>query len=167
MKALSDEEGVRRALAWIVAILRKHGLPFQVVGGLAARAYGATRPIADIDLYVPLDRASAFLVEIAPFNVWGPERYEDAHWSLVFLKIDYEGQRIEIGDSSSSPRIFNVGGGHWLDQVIDYENAQVKRILGVDVPVMPCRELVRYKLCLAREVDLADVDVIICDDATD
>ena len=29
------------------------GVPFQVAGGLAARAHGASCPLHDIDLYVP------------------------------------------------------------------------------------------------------------------
>jgi hypothetical protein len=37
-----------RALAWIVQTLHQHQTPFQAVGGLAARAYGATRPITGV-----------------------------------------------------------------------------------------------------------------------
>ena len=61
----SDEaKKVGAALAWIVEILERHGVPYQVVGGLAARAHGAERPIVDIDLYVPFDLADAALEEI-------------------------------------------------------------------------------------------------------
>lgn len=45
-----------QALSWIVEVLRRAEVPFQVVGGLAARAYGAKRPLADLDFYVPTSR---------------------------------------------------------------------------------------------------------------
>jgi hypothetical protein len=48
--------GDGEALGWIVEVLRRADVPFQVVGGLAARAFGATRPLADLDFYVPTSR---------------------------------------------------------------------------------------------------------------
>jgi hypothetical protein len=60
------------ALAWIVASLRRHNVPYQTVGGLTAEAYGAYRPLADIDVYVPL--ASGLFQEIRPFTTWWPGR---------------------------------------------------------------------------------------------
>src|SRR5215211_4931562 len=44
MDHASDEtKKVGEALAWIVGVLERHGVPYQVVGGLAARAHGAER----------------------------------------------------------------------------------------------------------------------------
>ena len=43
----------KKALTWIVRVLRKYKVSFQISGGFAARAYGATRELADIDIYIP------------------------------------------------------------------------------------------------------------------
>ena len=57
------------ALTWIVESLGRPNVPYQMVGGLAAEAYGAYRPVADIEIYVPL--ATGRLQEIRPFPTWG------------------------------------------------------------------------------------------------
>ena len=68
------------ALAWVVDLLRRHNIPFQAVGGLAARAYGATRPLVDLDFYLPLGESCPVLLpEVSPYVTWGPEHYRDPH----------------------------------------------------------------------------------------
>lgn len=62
-----DPQRIERALAWITQTLRRHEVSYQVVGGLAARAYGAHRPLLDIDIYVPFDRAASLLEEVRPY----------------------------------------------------------------------------------------------------
>ena len=72
-----DWPSISRALAWITDSLCRHDVPYQAVGGLAARAYGAHRSLVDIDFYVPFDRATALLEEVRPFITWGPEHHAD------------------------------------------------------------------------------------------
>jgi len=72
------------ALVWIVESLRRHDVPFQMVGGLTAEAYGAYRLLADIDVYGPL--ATGLLQEIRPFTTWWPERYAYETWDISFLR---------------------------------------------------------------------------------
>ncbi|CAN5648509.1 hypothetical protein BH24ACT22_BH24ACT22_10710 [soil metagenome] len=160
MKSYSEEDWQRisRALAWIIERLRQHDVAYQVVGGLAARAYGAHRPLVDIDFYVPFDKATALLEEVRPFITWGPEHHTGDKWDLTYLKIEYRGQRIELGDSSTTPRYFSAASGCWKRQRIEYEDSTSVCVFGVEVEVMPKDELIRYKRHLGREVDLIDIE---------
>jgi len=97
------------ALAWIDEPLRRHNVPYQMVGGLTAEAYGAYRPLADIDVYVPL--ATGLFQEIRPFTTWWPERYAYETWDISFLRADYHWQRIELIDYSTDPRLFSARDG--------------------------------------------------------
>jgi hypothetical protein len=57
----TDAEKISQALNWIVSLLNRHHIPYQIVGGLAAKAYGARRALVDIDMYVPLEQAAGAL----------------------------------------------------------------------------------------------------------
>ena len=110
----TNREARRRTayvLAWIVESLRRHNVPYQMVGGLTAEAYGAYRPLADIDVCVPL--APGLFQEIRPFTTWWPERYADGTWDISFLRADYHWQRIVHTDYSTVPRFFSARDGCW------------------------------------------------------
>lgn len=62
-----QDEAAQEALRWVVGLLDAHDVPFEVVGGLAARAYGATRPLADMDLYIPGAHVATVLEAAEPF----------------------------------------------------------------------------------------------------
>lgn len=155
-----DEMRARRigdALAWIVALLDQHRLPYQVVGGLAAQAYGAQRPLVDIDLYAPLVGAQAFLDAVQPFTARALAPYADDRWRLAFLKLVHAGQPIEIGDTCSRPQYFDRQQGCWVDQVIDFARSVPCVVYGVSVSMMPKQELIAYKAALGRDVDQLDL----------
>ncbi len=158
MRSPDEESRVRPALECIVGALNRHRVPYQVVGGLAAPAHGAWRPVADVDLYVPFDRAAAALDEIRPQVYWGPERYADDRWDLTFLKGVFGGQKVELDDSSTRPRYFDAEAGRWEDQRVFYGSSVTLRVFGVEAEVMPKDELVLYKRRLGREVDIIDLE---------
>ena len=147
------------ALAWVVDLLQRHRIPFQAVGGLAARAYGATRPLVDLDFYIPMERFPELLPEIAPHLVWGPEHYLDANWDITFVKLSYAGQPIEFGDSTDA-YFFDRSTGAWMRQEIGFDRSIWCEVLGVRVPVIPRAELIAYKRRLDRDVDRLDLDEI-------
>lgn len=46
------DDQVAEALRWIGEVFAPTGAQYQVVGGLAARVYGGTRPLVDLDFHV-------------------------------------------------------------------------------------------------------------------
>lgn len=157
MNTTPPSETIHRALAWLDTLLRRYDVPYQVVGGLAAQAYGATRPLVDIDLYIPFDKARPALEEMQPYIVRQPLPHRSDSWDLVYLALDYQGAYIEIGDTSTNPRFFNRIDQRWEAQQIDFASSCIVHLYGVELPVMPRSELVRYKTMLDREVDHQDI----------
>ncbi|MFK8036389.1 MAG: hypothetical protein AB8B94_19830 [Hyphomicrobiales bacterium] len=153
-----DIQKQRSALEWIVREAKRHHLPYQIVGGLAALAHGGTRPLHDIDLYMPFGDPhwTDFLVAIKEYVVWGPGSVVEGAWDLTYLKINYHGQKIEIGDVEDL-RIQNSKTGEWIEQVIDFGSSVSRSILGCQVDVMPVSQLIAYKDLLGRDVDQQDI----------
>lgn len=152
-----DEHKTQKALQWIVSLLNRHQVPYQLIGGVAARAYGARRPVVDIDLYIPMEKAQAAIDEMRPYLIREPLPHHSTFWDLTYLVLDYEGVYIEIGDSSSNPHIFNQRDQRWDPQVIDYSASHKAALFGIEVDVMPRSELASYKTKLDRKVDHVDL----------
>lgn len=157
MRELASIEEIGQALKWIGGILREQCVPFQIVGGLAAHAFGGSRPVVDIDLYAPLAEHPELLQVLAAATVWGPQHYRDETWDLVFMKLDHGRVRIEIGDSSANPQYFDQIAQRWTNQRIDFTCSTQHTVFGVQVPVIPRQELIAYKEALNRDVDLIDI----------
>ena len=74
---------IAAALGWIAGLLGEAEIPFQVVGGVAAAAYGATREVADIDLYIAADHLPQVMRLVgADRIVRQPWRHRDESWDL-------------------------------------------------------------------------------------
>lgn len=144
------------ALAWIVDLMNSRGIPFQAVGGLAAHAYGATRPIIDLDFYIPMQRYPEIEAELAPYLTRSPMHHRDEAWDLAFLQLVYAGQKIELGGVEDA-RYFDRTSGAWMPQNIDFSRSVWAELFAVQVPVMPLVELITYKRRLGREVDCQDL----------
>ncbi len=146
-------------LRWIANLLAELGVPYQVVGGLAARAYGASRPLADIDLYVPdaaLDRiASAAASHLTLL----PSYHRTAQWDLTFMKVHHGGWQIEIAGADSA-RVRNHRAGAWDSANIRFDVGEMHEIEGIPLPVMPKSQLIEYKQGLDRDVDRQDLNEI-------
>jgi hypothetical protein len=145
-----------RALSWIVNLLGELRVPFQTVGGLAARAYGARRVLVDFDFYVPtvtLERVSAAAED---HLVRPPKHHRDENWDITFMILEYEGQRIELGGADGA-RYFDRLRGVWEPVAIDFGSSVLCRVFDIEIPVMPFDELAAYKRALDREVDHRDL----------
>ena len=150
------EERIAEALTWITSLLRSHGIPFQAVGGLAARGYGATRPLVDLDFYLPEEGLTQLLEEVSPWVRRAPAHHEDEHWSLTFAQLRYAGVKIELGVAEGA-RYWNSKESTWEEACVDFDASEVRRIAGVEVPLMPRAQLLEYKKTLDRPVDRVDL----------
>ena len=157
------------ALHWIADLLERLRVPYQAVGGLAARAYGASRPLVHLDFYIPTARLPELLAaaesDPAARVVRAPAPYRDAAWDLTFLALEYGGQRVELGGADEA-RYFDAVRGRWCPAAIDFAASVPRAVLGRVVPVMPRAELIAYKRALDRGVDrrdLADLEAAVAD----
>lgn len=148
----------KKAFHWIVNILKKHRIPFQVSGGLAAKIYGAKRKLADIDLDIPEQRFNELLPDIKKYIVFGPGRYKDDCWDLQLITLRYKGQSIDI--SGARQAHFDKSKKKWKLTKVDFSRSEIKKVFGVKVPVIAKKDLIKYKRRLGREVDLLDVKEI-------
>lgn len=149
-------EKVKDALVWIKSILESEKIPYQIVGGLAVKTYGGSRPVADIDLYVPKSEVHAILPFIEPYSSRPFNHYVEEYWDLEYCQLIYQDQKIEIGLSPGT-KIYSKSEQTWKNLEIDYRCSVNKDFLGVSLPVMPMPDLIEYKTILGREVDLVDV----------
>lgn len=150
------ETSVAEALGWIRETLSELGIPFQIVGGLAAIAHGSARDLHDIDLYVPEGALEEIRPRVAEHHSHGPGRHLDEHWDCLFMEVRYAGEEIEIADAA---RTRYRGGPEepWRGADVDFEASVEREAFGVQIPVMPLDQLVAYKRRLDRAVDRRDL----------
>ena len=144
------------ALQWIISVMEANDISYQIVGGLAAKTYGATRDLVDIDLYVSGQDFNKACELSKAHLVWGPEVLKNEEWDCEFAKFEYQGQKIEIGNSDNTRR-FDHEGHKWVKENIDYESFELKEYLGITIKVIPKEKLIEYKRKLNREVDILDI----------
>ncbi len=144
------------AFHWIVDILQKHQIPFQIEGGLAVRAYGSERELADIDIVFPDERFEELLPELKEYITFGPTHHDDGSWSYALMTLLYEGQEIDIVGSSGQ-KYFDKDEKIWIAHPSDFSDCQYLDIYGLKVPVISKKKLIAYKKKLGRDVDLEDI----------
>jgi hypothetical protein len=152
----APESEARAALAWITATLRALDVPFQITGGLAARCYGSTRPLADIDIDVPEEHLPMLGDHLASYAVFGPARYRDDSWDLLLLTLRFGGQPIDLGGAYQT-RVFDRSACRWVPAPANLETSVPIVVMGVEVPVVARADLASYKRRLARSVDREDL----------
>mgnify|MGYP001591934445 FL=1 len=147
------------ALKWIVDILRKNKIPFRISGGLAVRAYGSKRDLVDIDIEIRDKDFEKILPFIKKFKYVGPNKYRDDEWDTIGLAIDYKGQSVEFCGADSQ-KIFNKNTKIWERLESDLNDFENKIVFGIEVPIIPKKELIKYKSKIRIRVDLVDVEFL-------
>jgi len=155
----SNEEDIRRSLLWITLVFARANVRYQAVGGIAARAFGATRPLADLDFYLDVSDLASVLGEVREFCVWGPRHFRDETWDLTFAKVEWRGVRIELAQAEGA-RYYSTAERAWIDQGVDFGRSARVNVMGVELLVMPREQLIAYKQALGRPVDRLDLEKI-------
>lgn len=154
-----ENPNAEKAFHWIIGILNKHHIKFEIDGGLAARAYGAERELVDIDLVIPEKEFENILSDVASHIQYGPSWFSDDKWNLLLMTLDYEGQSIDIAGSQHQ-KYFDNNKKEWINSPADFSQSEIKNIFGIDVPVIPKGRLIEEKRHLMREVDLIDLEFL-------
>ena len=147
---------IQEAFLWIVNILKKRHIPFQIACGLAAISYGVKRDLYDIDIDIPEDLFARIILEVSPYIIFGPARFKDTNWDIYLLTLCYKEQLIDI-DGAYQTKIMNAKNGLWEPIKTDFSLTEKIKIYGEMVPVISRSELIKYKTILNREVDQLDL----------
>ena len=135
---------MERALGWIVMLLEKSHIPFQITGGLAAHLYGARRPVNDIDIDIPNFAFDVILPEVRDHIIFGPDRYRDSTWDIYLMTVDYHGQETDLTGIENG-LIFNKESGEWERHLVNLTDVTMVEAFGMVLPVQNARDLIHYK----------------------
>ena len=155
LEAHINMETAEKAFLWIVGILRKHNVPFRISGGMAARAYGSKRALADIDIDIPEEKFDDILPDVKEFMTDAPERFVGNGWDLLIMVLNYHGQAIDI--SGDKVKIQNPKTSEWTKLDVNFSDVENIEIFGISVPVIKKEKLIAYKKILSRPVDILDI----------
>jgi hypothetical protein len=142
------------ALKWIVEILMRNKITFQVTGGFAAKLYGSNRDLADIDICIKEDFFEQILPEVKPYVLSGPQNYLDEEFDVKLMTLEYQGQVIDIAGKA---KIFDKNKKQWIELELDFSNGNCLSIYGIKIPVITKEALIEYKSKILRDVDREDI----------
>jgi hypothetical protein len=153
-------KNTENAFKWIIGLLQKNKIPYQLSGGFAARIYGSNRPLYDIDIEIPDKYFDKLLPYVKDYLVYGPQRYLDETFDLLLMTLKYQGQKIDISGCETD-RLFNYQTKQWEFCDTKINDVVEKELYGLTVPVIKLQDLVTYKEKIRRPTDLEDVKVIL------
>lgn len=154
-----SEERAAEAMAWLADLFRDHDVRYAAAGGLAARSWGATRPLVDLDFFVYAEDLDRVECDLAPYVVRPLTALKDDHWDLSFMRLEYGGVPLELSVAEGA-RYRESATGEWHDTCPDFSACPEREILGVRLRVMNRDDLVAYKRRVDRAVDRADIAAI-------
>jgi hypothetical protein len=153
------EDRAAEVLAWLSDLFRDGGVRYAAAGGLAARSWGGTRPLVDLDFYVRAEDLDRLEVDLAPYVVRPLTALKDEHWDLVFMRLEYSSVPLELCVAEGA-LYRDASTGEWHDACPTLDDCPEREVLGVKLRVMNREDLVRYKQRVSRAVDRADVAAI-------
>ena len=151
------EEKTTDALRWIVEILNRNNIPYKIGGGFAAKVYGSSRRINDIDISLSGKYFPILLSETSDYITVGPKHYLNEKWDCDTISINYSGQDIDITDIDTL-KMTNLEKTKWINVIeIRLSDSKKININEIDISVMDPQDLIAYKKELGGEHQLIDI----------
>lgn len=159
------KRNTRKAFHWIVGLLNKHKVRFMIVGGFAAKCYGAKRLLDDIDLDVDRKAFNRILPEVKKFITWGPASMKNECWDIKCeVDLKYAGQAIDLSltDKTWVDKIYNPKTKKWVRYPGTYKRVNYMTVYGLRIPVIDPQDLITYKkiLGMTRRYQKQDVAAV-------
>jgi hypothetical protein len=147
-------------LSFLVQTLNGENITFQVSGGLAAIAHGATRPLYDIDLEIHKEDVETVrrLFKDYITEDWNNDlEGDDDQFDIWMMKLEIKGVPIDINQVEDVYLISKTGERTLQPSAMDTEPKVVE---GMTIPVLRKEPLIAYKKILGRDTDLIDIEQI-------
>lgn len=153
-------EKAKEAFIWVISILEKHEIPFEITGGLAAKVYGSEQPLNDIDIDILEKDFPGILSDVKRYIVYGPAHFVDERWDCFLMTLNYKGQEIDIS-AGDTIKICDVRTGKWKPMPANFSKSVKKEVFGITVPVINKKDLVEYKSMLEGEHQKEDIKAVL------
>jgi hypothetical protein len=153
-------ETQKDVLKFLVQTLNGEDIEFQVSGGLAAIAHGATRPLYDIDLEIHKKDVETIRTLFREYITedWNNDLDgEDDQFDIWMMKLEIRGVPIDINQVEEVYLISKTGERTLQPSDMDTEPKVVE---GITIPVLRKEPLIAYKKILGRDTDLIDIEQI-------
>jgi hypothetical protein len=153
------EQKTINALKWMVKILNRLNISYQIAGGFAAKMYGSPRSVNDIDFDVHDEDLIRIAPEISEYIKFGPAQFKDNKWDCMLITLEYEGQEIDISGADTT-KISNLERTKWIEYPRQDFNTMKFVVEGTPINVMNPVELMEYKSELDGEHQVVDVGAV-------
>ncbi len=151
-----DQKSYVKTLKWIVNVLKRKRIQFNILGGLAAYAHGSKRMLVDIDLSMKNEDFQKLLPEVKEYVVEPPHVSKSENWECYYMELEKDGITIEIGGDKGC-KFLDSKTGQWQTLGDELSKSTIKKIFGLELPIISKKELVEYKRKLMRDVDKIDL----------
>ncbi|CAN5743133.1 hypothetical protein BH11PAT2_BH11PAT2_00830 [soil metagenome] len=152
-------ENQRESLEWIISIFAKYKIPYQISGGLAAKIYGSTRPLNDIDIDIPEEGIAKILDDVKEYITYGPIRHLDEKWDVYLVALERNGQEFDIS-AAESAKVHDDEADTWIAIPTDPTQGNWIEYSGMKLSVTPREELIAYKRYLNGDHQQEDIRAI-------
>jgi len=152
-----EKRNTKDALRWIVGVLKKHKVVFEIRGGFAAKIYGSPRELRDIDMRIEKDGINKILADVKNFITHSPGVFNDGKWDVYGMTLEYKGQEIDICEKV---KLLNSVTQRWENLEVDLTKSVIKEIYGIKIPIARPEELMEYKRHLSGDHQTEDIEAI-------